>query len=514
MLNKIFRSQKSGHAAFLLMLASLLSYIAGLMRDRTLANTFGASRFTDAYNASFLVPDFFFNLFIAGALSVAFVPVFTSYLKIDKKQADSVANTILTFGTLLLLVLGIIFFFLTPYLVPSIFNHINPEDHTLIITMTRIMLLSPILFAISNTLGSILITHKHFLAYALSGFFYNTGIIIGIIILNKQFGIYAAAIGAVIGAFFHLAIRFLNILTIKYKFRPQLSLKHKGIRKIFKLMIPKTVSLVSWQITLWVYTWIAYSLQEGSVAAFNYARNLQSFPVSLFGIAFATAIFPFLSDHAHHDDTNKFSYDFQNSLEKILFFVIPSTVGMLFLHKEIIKIILSGGAFGEQAVTLTAGALFFFILSIPIESMIHLFARGYYAYKNTILPMIFMLIGVTINIALCIFTASEIGVKALPIAFLVGSSVQLILQIIFLYKKIARFDLKNFFIKILKIGTATLLMGFGVYYIPQFIETSFLTIQILRVIVGALLYLGLAALLKCNELNFFKNLFLKLKRRA
>ncbi|MFC1656300.1 murein biosynthesis integral membrane protein MurJ, partial [Patescibacteria group bacterium] len=398
MLSKIFRSQKSGHAAFLLMLASILSYAAGLLRDRTLGHAFGATKFTDAYNASFLIPDLLFNLFIAGALSVAFVPVFSSYLKVDQKEADKIANTIITFGALLLGVLGIIFFFLTPYIVPLAFQHISAENHTMIITMTRILLLSPILFAISNALGSILITHKNFLAYALSGFLYNMGIILSIILFSEQFGIYAAAIGAIMGAFFHLAIRFLNILTIKFKFQPQLSLKHKGFKKIIKLMIPKTVSLVSWQIALWVYTLVAYSLAEGSVAAFNYARNLQSFPVSLFGIAFATAIFPFLSDHAHHKDTKSFSYDFQLSLEKILFFAIPAALGMLLLNKEIIEIILKGGAFGDSAVALTSSVLFFFILSIPIESVIHLFARGFYAHKNTLTPMIFALISTGINI--------------------------------------------------------------------------------------------------------------------
>jgi putative peptidoglycan lipid II flippase len=362
MLSKIFRAQKSGHAAFLLMLASVLSYAAGLLRDRTLGHVFGATKFTDAYNASFLIPDFLFNLFIAGALSVAFVPVFSSYLKVDQKEADKIANTIITFGALVLGMLGIIFFFLVPYIVPFAFQHIDPENHAMIIRMTRVLLLSPILFAISNALGSILITHKNFLAYALSGFLYNMGIIISIIVLSERFGIYSAALGAILGAFFHLAIRFLNILTIKFKFRPQLSLRHKGFKKIIKLMIPKTVSLVTWQIALWVYTLVAYSLEEGSVAAFNYARNLQSFPVSLFGIAFATAIFPFLSDHAHNKDTKTFSYDFQVSLEKILFFAIPAALGMLILNKEIIEIILKSGAFDADAVALTSGVLFFFIL--------------------------------------------------------------------------------------------------------------------------------------------------------
>jgi len=134
------------------MLTSLLSYSAGLFRDRVLSHTFGATYLTDAYNASFLIPDFLFNLFIAGALSVAFIPIFTSYLKKDQKEAEEVANTVITFGTLLLGIIGIIFFVIAPYIIPAIFSSTPAEDHTLIITMTRILLLSPILFAISNAL--------------------------------------------------------------------------------------------------------------------------------------------------------------------------------------------------------------------------------------------------------------------------------------------------------------------------------------------------------------------------
>jgi len=512
MLTKIFRSQKSGQAAFLLMLASLLSYGAGLFRDRILSHTFGATHLTDAYNASFLIPDFLFNLFVAGALSVAFIPVFTSYLKQDDKEAEEVANTIITFGVLLLGFVGIIIFIIAPFIVPAIFNNTSAEDQSLIITMTRILLVSPILFAISNAIGSILITHKNFLAYALSGFLYNIGIIFGIIVLHSQFGIYSAAIGAIIGTLFHLAIRLLNIFAIGYQFKPTLSLKHKGVKKILRLMVPKTINLVAWQTMLVVYTLVAYTLAEGSVAAFNYARNLQSFPVSLFGIAFATAIFPFLSDDAHSKATKQFSADFQVTLEKIVFFSIPATIGMLLLNREVIEIILKGGVFDESAVLLTSNVLFFFILSIPIESMVHLFARGYYAHKNTFLPMIFSLVGYSINIGFCIISAKIIGVIALPIAFLIGTTFQLALLALFIAKKLTYFSMKIFTIKLIKILFASILMGIFVIIIPHFLSVGFLTEQLIRVIVGALIYFVITYLFQCPELKFLSNIIKKLKK--
>jgi len=286
MLKKIFRTQKTGQAAILLMLASLLSYGAGLFRDRIIANVFGLGSLADTYNTAFIIPDILFNTFIAGALSVAFIPVFASYLKIDKKEAYIIANTVITISSIVLAVLAFIFYFLVPYLVPAIFSTTNLEEQNLIITMTRILLLSPLFFAISNALGSILITHKHFLAYALSGFLYNAGIILGILMFHEQIGIFSAAVGAIIGAFFHLMIRLLDVLTTKYRFKATLSLKHKGVIKIFKLMIPKTIGLLSWQINLIVYAVVGFTLVEGSFTAFHFSRNLQSFPVSLFATFF------------------------------------------------------------------------------------------------------------------------------------------------------------------------------------------------------------------------------------
>jgi putative peptidoglycan lipid II flippase len=514
MLSKIFKPSGTGGAAFILMLASVLSYAAGMLRDRTLSHIFGATRLTDAYNAAFLIPDFLFNLFIAGALYTAFLPIYTSYLKEDTKEAEKIANTVLTLGTLFLLGLAVIFFFLTPILVPLIFSGIDASDHKMIIEMTQILLISSVIFCLSNAIGTMLMTHKHFIAYAFSGFLYNIGIILGILFLHNYFGIYSAAIGSVLGVLLHLGIRLLNLLILPHKLKLDFSFFHPGIKKIVFLMIPKTVNLMTTQASLWAYTITGYGLMEGSIAAFNYARNLQSFPVSLFGIALATAAFPFLSDHAHAKDTKKFSSNFQSSLEKILFFTIPASVGMILLNTEIVEIILKGGEFNEQAVMLTSSCLFFFIMSIPFESAVHLFARGFYAYKNTLTPMIIAIISTAINITFCVLSANILGVKSISIAFLIGAAVQLILLAIFIRKKIQEFNIKSFVIKFLKISASAVIMGLTVYLIPTVMpKINFLTTQLIRVIVGTLIFFALAYLLRCREMSFITTLFNKFKKR-
>jgi putative peptidoglycan lipid II flippase len=488
------------------MLASLLSYIAGFLRDRTLSHFFGASQFTDAYNASFLIPDFLFNMFIAGALSVAFIPVFTSFLKTSEEKALEIANTIITFSLILLGFLALVFFFISPLIIHAIFYNLSLEEQNLIITMTRIMLLSPLIFAVSNTLGSVLITHKHFMAYALSGFLYNMGIIGGIFVLHESLGIYGASIGAIFGALLHLMIRILDTKTISFKFKIQLKLAHEGVRKIFKLMIPKTIGLLSWQANLWVYTITAYTLTEGSVAAFNFARNMQSFPVSLFGISLATAIFPFLAEYAHNKDIKKFSEHFQSFFEKILFFSIPASFGILIMNREIIEIILRGGAFGEEAVLLTSTALYFFAFTIPFESCIHLFARGFYAFKNTFTPMIFSVIGVFVNAFIAFKFAQTYGIKILPIAMTITFIIQLTLLIIFFSKRLRNFEFSKFFFKLGKIFVSVAFMSL-MLFIFKF-EGSLIS-QFLRIIIGAFSYLFIAFILRCDEIEYAKNMLLR-----
>lgn len=171
MLSKIFRPTKISSSTTIISLATLFSYVFGLIRDRIVSTTFGATVETDAFNAAFLLPDMLVNIFITSALSAAFLPVFTDYLKKNDSKADKLATQILTIFTFFIGICSILIALNLKWIVPSLYKDFPLEGQLLITELTKMALVSGLIFAISNTIGNILMSKKHFLSYALSPIF-------------------------------------------------------------------------------------------------------------------------------------------------------------------------------------------------------------------------------------------------------------------------------------------------------------------------------------------------------
>lgn len=505
MRKKIFKPIKIGSATALIAVTSFFSYAIGLLRDRIIAVNFGASSATDTYNASFLIPDFLFNLFIAGALTAAFLPIFTEYLVKDKQQAYKIANTMLTGAVLLISVLAVIAFIFMPTIIPTIFSNTDPEMQQNIITMTRVMLPSAILFAVSNTLGNILMSYKHFVAYAISPILYNIGIIFGVSFLNDSMGIYSAATGVLIGATFHAIIRIIDVTTTKYKYKPQLEVSHPGFKKIIKLMIPKSISLIAWQINLYIFAIVGIRLIEGGLAAFHFARNIQSFAVSLFGIAFATAVFPHLATAVSMGDKQKYTDHIQKTVQRILFFTIPAMVGVMILSGPLVDLILGGGVFEEKSIELTSLILFFFAISIPFESLSHIFARAFYAVKNTLTPMIINVTTMVLIALSTIFLAPRYGIEWFSIGFSLGFIFYIFFMVLLLKKHLGKIDIKSFIFSFLKTIIASGIMAIVILVIEPLETIVMVKIShILRIFIGAGTFFLIAFIIKSPEIGSIK----------
>src|SRR3989338_2407732 len=208
------------HTAFALTFTSGLSYLLGLLRDRTFARTFGAGTVLDVYNAAFVVPDFLLAFLVTSGLSAAFVPIFSGLDESRKKEAIVYTNLVLSYGllilSLLLVVFAIILPYVTDYLVPG-FDEIKTAEY---IKVTRLMLLSPIFFTVSNTFGNVLLSIKEFFWYGLAPVMYNLGLIIGVFFLVPYFGgVTGLVVGTVIGAAMHLCVRLPSVLKYGFRFK-------------------------------------------------------------------------------------------------------------------------------------------------------------------------------------------------------------------------------------------------------------------------------------------------------
>jgi putative peptidoglycan lipid II flippase len=416
------------HTAFALTLTSGLSYFLGLVRDKTFAYTFGASAELDVYNAAFVIPDFFLALLITGTLSAAFVPIFSNLDEHNKKQGILYTNQIISYGLLVLAIVALIFGIFLPqladFLVPG-FDEVKKLEY---IKVTRVMLISPFFFAISNTFGNVLISIKEFLWFGMAPVMYNIGIIIGVFLFAPTFGVMGLVMGTILGALLHLGIRMPSV--IKYGWRPQFSLKFNSeMKETVFLMLPKMLQIGMWQILLWWFIRLATQLDEGSVTIYAFARNFQSVPVSLIGIAIALAAFSNLSHVAANKQYKKFAKIVREKSLMVVGYTTVAAIAMALLSYQLINLLLGGGKFDETAVAATSALLLVYTISIPLESVMHLLARSHFALKNTLRPSFIHVFTIGITMWSSAQMLDKLELFAIPVAFAIGLSLQVLLLV-------------------------------------------------------------------------------------
>ncbi len=511
-------------AAVILATTGLVSNILGLFRERLIAGHFGASHQTDIFYASFRIPDLIFNLLILGALSSVFIPIFVEKLTKDKqKEAEHLANSFLNFILICTIVFGIVMFILAPklvpFLLPGFFNKdINTDINTYetTVNMVRIMLLSPIFFAISGIFSGILNSHKRFIAYSLAPIVYNVSIILSMVFLVNKINpqIYAPAIGVIIGAFMTAAIQLPSTFRTGWRWRPIIDFRKGEIARMIKMMAPRSLAIGANQINIVVDT-IVLSFFVGGISVFNYANNIQTVPTVIFGIAIATAIFPALSESHAKKDMDGFMSQFSWSARRILFFMIPATVGIIVLRAQIIRLVFGTGNFDWEATYWTTKALLFFAFGLVAQGLIPLLNRAFYAIQDTKTPfyiaVIVMVVNAVLSITLPFIPALGLGMAGVALAFSLAGIVWAILLSIWLHEKVGILDFNHkIFESTTRLIIASVFMGIVVHYslylfdlIANTQKVAGLFLQTTgAVALGGICYLFLVWLFKCEEINF------------
>lgn len=529
MIKKLFSGQINSItiAALLVALSSGVSRFLGIFRDRILATEFGAGDTLDVYYAAFRMPDLIFNLLVLGALSAGFIPVFTQLLKNPiikirdvflnekNKEAWELTNNILNIlvlGMLVLAGIGIIF---APLLMKILAPGFTGEKQEMAATLTRIMFLSPIFLGISSILGGVLQSFKRFFIYSLAPIMYNIGIIVGALYFVPVWGAQGLAWGVVLGAFLHMIIQLPAVRELGFRFKLIFDYKDKNVKKIGWMMIPRTLSLAIGQVNFLVITIIASTLASGSLTVFNFANNLQYFPIGIFGISFAVAAFPTLSAVAF--DKKKLIKSFSLTIRQILFFIVPSTVLMLTLRAQLIRVIFGAGHFGWEDTILTLNTLSLFVISLFAQATIPLLVRIYYARHDSKRPFYIGFFSVAINVFLSIWLSSRIGVEGLALAFSIANIINFILLWVVLHDELGDMDENKILLSTVKFSIAALVCGLTVQGMKIIIEPFVDMTKTLGVfsqgliagLLGIIIYITVSYLLRSEELfnfwNGFKN---------
>ncbi|MFZ1719799.1 MAG: murein biosynthesis integral membrane protein MurJ [Candidatus Moraniibacteriota bacterium] len=446
-------------AALVIAISGIGSRLLGLLRDRLLASQFGAGDTLDAYYAAFRIPDFLYSLLILGALSSAFIPVFTDLIESDRKaMAWKLASTAMQWFMIVLGGVSVIVFFcshpITAFLAPGFHGTKLAETELLM----RIMLLSPIFLLLSAVVGGVLVSFRKFIAYSLAPIFYNVGIIIGITCLVPTLGIAGLAWGVVLGALLHLLIQCPALYRsgFQYSFSLRELWVNQAMRRVFFLMIPRSLAMGVNQASLLIVTLFASTLASGSIAVLALANNIQSVPLGLFGVSFALAAFPALAASLAKGNERAFLQTLARTTRRILFFVVPCSLLFIIFRAQFVRVILGSGHFNWQDTILTFETMKFLAVSLFAQSLVPLFARAFFALQDTRTPLLIALVSEMIHIALLPFLIPIYGVEGMAMAFSAGTIANGLLLYLFLRRRFASWRDSDFFTPALKIALASL----------------------------------------------------------
>jgi putative peptidoglycan lipid II flippase len=386
----IFHRETSGvhQAAYLLGFFALCSQVLALFRDRILAAHFGATSTLDLYYSAFRIPDFLF----ATVASIVSISVLMPYLmeKMDRSEdeAKKFIDNIFSFFFLLMFVVGVVAFFTAPFFLKILFPPFaGSADFGSLVTLTRILLLSPIFLGFSNTLATIVQINKRFFLYSMSPIVYNLGIIFVALFLYPVFGLMGLGFGVAIGAFFHFAIQLPFIVSQRLLPKFVWPIDFSVIKNVLLTSVPRTLTVSSNEIAELVLICFASFLVPGSISIFNFSFNLQSVPFSIIGVSYSLAAFPVLTKFISKGHIEGFLDQMITSSRHIIFWSVPVSMLFIVLRAQIVRVILGSGQFNWNDTRLTAAALAIFVASMTFQNLTPLFVRSYYSRGKTKIPL-------------------------------------------------------------------------------------------------------------------------------
>jgi len=452
----------------------LVGRVLGLLRGSLFAGLFGAGVDADAYTQAFYIPDTIFNLVSGGALSSAFIPIFTQYLveKRDKKTAYYVANAALNSTIAGLAILAAIAIILAPELVPLYVLNPAKGETAEIVTLVRIMLLQPIFLGGSTVISAILQTRQRFLLPAIGTVLYNVGLILGLCatlvdnqthLFGGHLGILGATWGVVLGAALQFLVQIPGAFVAGLRYRPVINFMHPGVRNIGRLMLPRIVNAGMLYFAFGVDRALASLMTNtnntndfvSNATGFFMAFQLMLLPISIFAMAVSTAAFPTLATLYASGNFERLRHVILTTLRGILLLSIPASLGLIGLARPIIRLLYQHGNFTAQDTSVVYDPLIFLAIGIAGHASVEILTRSFYALRDSRTPVYVSLCQFAFMIGLSILFFPW-GLRGLGLAMSIGVLGEATALLLLLRQRLRGFDLRTLFIFIVSVLAASL----------------------------------------------------------
>ena len=543
------KQQSVARSAGIVSIAVMFSRVLGLVREMVFSRFFGAGFLYDAFLVGFRIPNLLRDLFAEGALSAAFVKVFTDYqIKKNEGEAWRLASLVFNALAVVLSVVTIAGIFLSPYIVPVLAWGFPPEKAALAVTLTQVMFPFILLVALAAVAMGVLNTKGRFGVPASASTAFNIGsIIFGLALAfylsggswelsndknlvpsaAARWAIIGMAIGTLIGGAFQLLIQIPSLYQVGFRFLPVLSFSDPGVRRVARLMGPAIIGTSAVQIKVLVDTFVVSSI-DGGQSWLSYAFRLMQFPIGIFGVAIGTAAIPTLSRLASEENFQKFRSTLSDAVKLVFLLTIPSACGLIVLGEPIIRLLYEGGRFGALDTDMTAWALSAYSVGLAGYAAIKVLSPSFYAIDDAKTPMYVSVASILIHVCVSygmMKLLSTVGVSAerpngfghvgVALATSIVALVNFLALALLMRKRIKRLNGREILSAFLKIALASVAMSAVCYFSYYLLHRQFggsgliakLIECFLPIGAGGVVFFIAAKLLRVKEVDKLYNAF-------
>lgn len=345
---------KIAKAYIILVFASILGHIISLGKDMVVANCFGVSKMLDAFYAALTVPNMLFNI-ISQPFVVVFIPLYIQYKLNDREESARVASILINCILIILFTITVLIFAFSSETITLFgFNFPNAETNAMTVNLLRFLSLIILLSGLITVFTGLLNSYEDFRLPAYSQMIVTVSIIALIWFFSKKYGIYAYALGSIIGLFIQLILLIIGATYKGYRYYPILNLNHPKIKKILRTSLHFIGAGLPATFVIPINRIMASWLPSGSIAAMGYADKLVQMPMIIFSGSIATAVYPFFSTQAAENKIEDLKNSLTTAIKMTGFIFIPLAVTMIVLSKPTIQLLFERGAFDAQATGLTS----------------------------------------------------------------------------------------------------------------------------------------------------------------
>lgn len=508
-------------AAGTVMLAFVLSNLTGLARQILVTDAFGTQGVIDAFNAASTYPDLIFSLIAGGALASAFVPTLAGFF--EKKDTDGVwrlASAVTNLVVVILTLISLVSAWFAPLIVRYILAPaFTPSAQELTATLMRILLIAPTIFGVSGILMGVLNTHQVFIWPALAPSMYWLGMILGLLILVPQLGIYGLAWGAVLGACLHLCVQLPALWRLPdRRFYPTLGLGFPAVREVARLMGPRLVGVAVVNLNFILNSILATAQPEGSFAAIKYAWAIMTMPQVVIAQAIAIAALPTFSAQVARGETGAMRGSLSATLRGVVLLSLPATLGLILLRQPIISLLFEHGEFNITSTRLVSWALLWYTAGLVGHSVVEVVSRAFYALHDTRTPVLVGAGAMTLNLGFSLgFSALFTRLGWMPhgglaLANSLATALEMLGLLFLMRKRLAGLNGTFLMEGVTKAMVATLAMSLILWaWLNWTLDLSPLFVTVGGIILGGLVYGGVILGLRVQEA---RQLALAIARRA